>query len=151
MGHGKNVDPEHAKTLYALYQSNPEAAKALCAHYGYKKSTSISLDILALKDVWDKHQNQQHIFILTFCSFGFTFSFGLLNRFFILCSIPCIFIVSFSLALPPYAPLLSPCLRTTAHRYPSLASPSPHNYPPIALADLAIINARISSIFLKIK
>ena len=39
MGHGKNVDPEHAKTLYALYQSNPEAAKALCAHYGYKKST----------------------------------------------------------------------------------------------------------------
>ena len=39
MGNGKNINPEHAKTIFDLYKVDPVAAKTLCKQYGYKKSS----------------------------------------------------------------------------------------------------------------
>ena len=39
MGNGKNIDPEHAKLIYATYLQNQEAAKVLCQQLGYQKTS----------------------------------------------------------------------------------------------------------------
>ena len=43
MGNGKNINPEHAKTIFDLYKVDPVAAKTLCKQYGYKKSSFYKL------------------------------------------------------------------------------------------------------------